>query len=207
MIVWMPYSNMRLSVHVIDSQLLGTQIGECLKILSILCDRMNGGSSRYHNTVLSWSDHPEALMLYTDYALREMHLRGHDLKLPSPLTKEGCKLYDFPKEWIQKNPRLPEWIGIISIHASHRAALLAADKSWYSQFAWDEVPRTAFNWPAKMPRVGDSVIDRDGNVFIVQSYDDEKRLVLYRKGAELAFATRVDIYKGIWKRCIVLEES
>lgn len=203
-IVWLPYPNLRLSVHVLDSQVLGVQISQCLHILSMIAGHREGGRNKYHSTTLSWYHNPSALALYTEYALDEMVLRGQDRGLPSPRSREGRKLYDFPAEWSEPDPEMPEWLGLERIHASHRAALLKKDRGWYSQFAWHEPPVLNLQWPGKMPRVGDSVVSKVGEVCIVHSFDSYRRPVLVQKG-ELVPVERVAVYSGEWRRCVVVE--
>jgi hypothetical protein len=43
----------------------------------------------------------------------------------------------------------PPWLGIEEFHSSHRAALLAKDYDWYSQWGWVEKPVIDYWWPTK----------------------------------------------------------
>lgn len=49
----------------------------------------------------------------------------------------------------------PPWMGDNRLHSSHRAALLAKNFQWYSQFGWSESPdpmvndKYAYWWPTK----------------------------------------------------------
>jgi len=200
-IVWLPYPNLRLSAHVLDSQNLGSQVGQCLRILTMIAGHREGGRDKFHRTTLSWWHFPEALALYTEYAMIELSSRGHSSSLPSPRHPEGLKLYDFPKSWGTDSPVMPDWIGIERIHASHRAALLRRDRAWYSQFAWHETPVLNLQWPGLMPRVGDSVISDTGKVCIVHSMDEHRRPILLCDGS-LVTVERRDVHNGVWRRCI-----
>ena len=199
--VWVPYPNFRLSVHVLDSQRLGVQIGQCLHILRMLAGHREGGKDRYHATTMAWSQHPEALCMYTEFAIDEVNLRGHKFEHPSPRSPEGLKVYGLPKEWKSDNPIIPEWIGIERIHASHRSRLLKKDFGWYSQFAWTETPMVNVQWPGKMPRVGDYVVNEKNEVCIIHCIDNKNRFVVMKDG-ELYSIDKTSIHSGEWRRCV-----
>lgn len=204
MITWLPYPNMRLSAHVLDSHTLGVQMSQSLSMLRIIAGHKEGGRNRYHASTLSWYHYPEALVLYTDYILMEMCKRSQSRGLSSPRSSQGCKMYEIPLEWSQENPIIPDWIGIESIHASHRSTLLKKDLEWYSQFSWNEKPRIDLRWPLPMPRVGDTMIGPNRKIRIVQSFDKNKSPVLY-DGKISHTISRTDIYNGVWRRVIVSE--
>lgn len=201
---WLPYPNMRLSVHTLSALTLGRQVADCISILRIVAGHREGGRNKYSDTVLSWHHHPEALVLYTDYAVQELLLRGHTNTLPSPRSTEGRKLYQIPLEWIQKSPKIPEWIGVERIHASHRATLLAKDPVWYSQFSWTEPAVRSLQLPGKMPRPGDTVIGPSGEVHMVHSLDSMRRPVLITDSG-LVPVERVEFYNRRWLRAVVVE--
>lgn len=48
---------------------------------------------------------------------------------------------------IPYNGKQPPWLGDERFHSSHRAALLAKDYAWYSQFGWEEEPGINYYWP------------------------------------------------------------
>jgi hypothetical protein len=202
LITWLPYPNFRLSVHVLDSQVLGTQVSNCIHLLRMIAGHRDGGRDRYHNTTLMWYHHPQALVRYTDYAIQEILLRGHDRGIPSPRSADGRKIYEIPKEWDQECPDIPEWVGVERIHASHRASLLQRDREWYAQFAWMEPPVRVLNWPCKMPGPGEAVMSESGEIRMVHSLDDRRRPVLITDHG-LVPVERVDVYSGKWRRVIV----
>jgi hypothetical protein len=56
---------------------------------------------------------------------------------------------DFFFDWPINDPfPYPWWFGMDAFHSAHRAALLAKDPTYYSQFGWTEKPKIEYWWPA-----------------------------------------------------------
>ena len=201
--IWLPYPNMRLSVHVLDALTLGTQFGDALTILNMLSYSWCAVPLRSHSATLAWENHPQALMLYADYVHREILSRGYSYQLPSPRSADGLKLYSLARQWIVDRPKLPYWIGTPRIHASHRASLLLKDSEWYAQFAWSEVPENRPQWPAKIPRPGDAVSGPDGRVGVVSEMRSDGSMVVLVEGDTVA-VEKSAVRRGEWRRCITV---
>ena len=43
--------------------------------------------------------------------------------------------------------KMPLWLGHSELHASHRSNLLRKDKSFYSQYNWNESADLPYVWP------------------------------------------------------------
>ena len=203
-IVWMPYPNMRLSAHVLSAALLGRQTAACVRILRLIAGHRDNRTDLYNIGTVAWSSHPEALVLYLDYCVSELNLRGQNRGIPSPRSRVGVKLYQIPAEWSQNDPAVPEWLGVERIHASHRAALLAKDPGWFAQFAWSEPRVRALAWPGTMPRPGDWVMGPEGQLHMVHSMDRRRRPVMLAEGKRFP-VERIEFYAERWKRVIVTD--
>ena len=80
-----------------------------------------------------WRGYPEALRAYMRAVLVEwQHVRG--FKNAYPIVDIG-------------NPELPQWLGNLEFHASHRSNLLRKDPVWYGQFGWVEDAGLPYVWP------------------------------------------------------------
>lgn len=90
-----------------------------------------------HPAVLMWHNYELALGCYMNACIVEWVERGY---------KNSMKLYGFGST---SCGRMPWWLGNRAFHASHRAALLAKDPSFYSQYGWKEQPKIQYYWPTK----------------------------------------------------------
>lgn len=130
---FLPYADLQKSVECLDYRRLGKQRVEAMQILKAL-NRGSGGWSNHPATKM-WRGFETALMKYHDEACLEFDHRGYtnNMKLYIPDSKLVI---------------LPPWFGNEAFHSAHRAALLAKDFSWYSQFGWVEEPRIEYVWPS-----------------------------------------------------------
>lgn len=96
-----------------------------------------------HTAVKMWRGYEFALADYGFYICREWINRGYKDNLQPKFIEELKYLY--------VNSRLdcPEWLGNEQFHSSHRAALLAKDYNYYSQFGWSENPVINYVWPVR----------------------------------------------------------
>lgn len=201
MITWLPYPNLRLSVHVLDSGTLGEQLANCFKILFVAARLRRGDNYRFHVCTRMWRDHHIAVAVLADACLREMEDRGHPPIVLSPRTAEGLKKYNMPKDWLDEPMVLPDWLGHERLHASHRATLKDRMNQWYAQFGWDEPAVSCLWWPGKMPIVGDWLISPSKEICIVESFDEQRRPVALTKQG-LVPIERKDVYLRKWQRVV-----
>ena len=133
--VFMPYPSLEQSVKCLDPSRLGNQIYREAKTLIT-------GKWPNHPAAKLWAGHKHALALYCLYGLEELTARGRHYQ----------KWYDFFGHHYNFEPDtgLPSIVGTERFHAGHRAALLAKNPTWYSQFGWTEQPepdtRKAYIW-------------------------------------------------------------
>jgi hypothetical protein len=86
-----------------------------------------------------WRGYEKCLVIYGMEVCREWVDRGF-----KDSCSEKIRVYRDKSGLI-----IPMWLGDEKFHASHRAALLAKDFKWYSQFGWTETPRIEYIWPIK----------------------------------------------------------
>lgn len=83
-----------------------------------------------------WDGYATGLAMYGYAMCAEWRARGY---------KDTC-LPRF-EEALFTPVSLPPWMGNTAFHASHRAALLHKDQSWYGKFNWAEKPKLDYLWP------------------------------------------------------------
>jgi len=136
---FLPLPDYKQSMHCLDKSRLGNQVWrEGLTLI-------RGG----------WKWHPASKM-WRGY---EFHLGWYLLEGLEVLRERSGKEYAEIREKIHtemakhRNTGVPPWLGDDRLHSSHRAALLAKDFAWYSQFGWTEKPdpyineKYAYWWP------------------------------------------------------------
>ena len=127
---FLPYSNFQKTAEVLDWRRLGKQRVEGMQIIkTILTPEQKGW--RNHPIVIMWTPYVTALMLYTNTIINEWIKRGYNNNME--LYKIGSII-------------MPDWLGNKKFHASHRANLLRKDYGHYSQFGWDENPKSPYVW-------------------------------------------------------------
>jgi hypothetical protein len=133
--VFLPYPDLRSSVCSLDNRRLGNQIYREAKTL------ISGGWPN-HPAAKIWRDHKHALAEYCLYGLEELNDRGRSYP-------HWFKFFIDIHE-TEPDTGLPPIIGNERFHSGHRAALLAKDPEWYSQFNWTETPepdtKKAYIW-------------------------------------------------------------
>ena len=123
------------SIALLDPKRLGNQVYREAKTL------ISGGWPN-HPASKIWSPHRHALACYALLGLEELTKRGRNYP----------RWYDFFSSIRDSEPDtgLPSIVGNARFHAGHRAALLAKDPAWYSQFGWTEQPepdtKKAYIW-------------------------------------------------------------
>ena len=131
---FLAYSGFALSAGVLDRPRCGKQRPEALQILIALSDPSYGWQN--HPAVKMWRGYETALAEYGIAVCREWISRGY---------KDTC--IDKIARFRTGKLVLPPWLGDPAFHASHRAALLAKNPEWYSQFGWTETPEINYVWP------------------------------------------------------------
>jgi hypothetical protein len=139
---FLPYRDFEQSANVLDYRRLGKQRVEASQILNIIAGQTKSKAWKNHPAVLMWKGFPEALAEYGSKICREWILRGY---VDNMLQVFENFLLLSPKKKIE----YPFWLGLSEFHSSHRAALLAKDFEWYSQFNWTEKPEVNYIWPVK----------------------------------------------------------
>lgn len=126
---FLPYPDFEKSARCLDWRRLGKQRVEVVTIWEQNYREYGGWYN--HPAVRMWRGYGDALLVYLKACIEEWVRRGYKNNIPiGKITK-----YE-----------LPPWFGG-DIHRSHRAALLAKDYDWYSQFGWIEKPEIKYVWP------------------------------------------------------------
>jgi hypothetical protein len=140
---FLPYRDFAKSAECLDRQRLGKQRVEVLQILQALHGETKGWQN--HPCTNQWRLHTRALVEYGNAICSEWRHRGY---------KDTCldkimKYYYIPSLAREPYPFTPPWLGNETFHSSHRAALMAKNPKWYSQFNWKEEPKIDYFWPSK----------------------------------------------------------
>jgi hypothetical protein len=138
---FLPYADFIRSAQVLDRQRLGKQRLEARSILKINLGIAEGSGWRRHPAVLMWKGYESALARYGAAICCEWLKRGYT----------DHQLGFFLQVWRSSPANTsPPWLGDEVFHASHRAALLFKNPSWYGQFGWSEESGVHYLWPRKV---------------------------------------------------------
>lgn len=134
---FLPYSDFRKSLSVLDYRRLGKQRVEASQIISVLEGRPTKSGKSYkgwknHPAVLMWKGYEDALKLYYNECVKEWVRRGYN---------NTMRLED-----VQGTPEMPHWLGREDFHASHRSNLLRKDKDFYSRVFKEEEDDKPYIW-------------------------------------------------------------
>ena len=123
------------SMVILDPRRLGKQRVEAKQILQTLELNKMGyrGPWNNHPAVLMWKGYEEELKYYLFCSIREWERRGYYNTMLYPNFSGTV---------------LPPWVDE-KLCSSHRAALLAKDYKYYSQFNWEEKPGIYYHWPVR----------------------------------------------------------
>ncbi len=157
--VFVPSTDLAECARVLDNRRLGKQRVETYQIVLALLDlgpekdeagKWTGSfverpakGWRQHPAVLAWQDNIGGLLAYQAATCNEWVTRGY---------RDTCwiKTRDavaYRNKDLLPRAILPYWWGDEAVHASHRAALLWKEPTWYSQFGWNEDPVYDYVWP------------------------------------------------------------
>lgn len=130
---FLPYSDLKKSIQVLDYRRLGKQRVETFQVLNILLGRTPTKGWRNHPVTLMWAGYESALQLYQNYTIQEWVNRGY----------KNTMQYE---EIIPGSIVMPDWFGLEELHRSHRSNLLRKDYEYYSQY-FNEDPNLPYYWP------------------------------------------------------------
>jgi len=137
---FLPYSDIRQSLKVLDNKRLGKQRVETFQIINAITGRPKLDGTPYkgwvnHPCSVMWRKFVPALKFYYNCSIDEWVKRGFTNTMK--------------KEEINEEIILPDWFGIENFHSSHRANLLKKDPNFYSQYGWNEDPSDPYVWMDK----------------------------------------------------------
>jgi hypothetical protein len=138
---FLPYPDCAKTAQCLDRQRLCKQRIEAYQILRTLLGLSNGWKN--HPTIKMWKGHLGALHLYAKSICIEWRNRGYKDTMLRRIVALGRRYAT--SGWYTKG--MPPWWGNRRFHASHKAALLAKNHEWYSQFGWKVQPKIDYVWP------------------------------------------------------------
>lgn len=136
---FLPFKDFHKSAEVLDYRRLGKQRVETLQIMNTLAGISAGWAN--HPAVKMWRGYERLLGEYGVAICKEWKNRGY---------KDTCeeKIKNVASMF-RGDIAVPEWLGNINIHDSHKSKLLQKDPSWYSQFNWNVPTNLEYIWPVK----------------------------------------------------------
>ena len=161
---FLPYSDFKMSAHVLDNKRLGKQRVECLQILKTLkkgpktcclcghpmnfhCSDCKGKPKTTpwynHPAVKMWKGYEQALMYYLHAMCYEWTVnRGF---------KDTCWEKSITVGFIPPNVGvevvMPPWLGNEEFHKSHQSNLLRKNKDHYGKFFFGVEDNLPYVWP------------------------------------------------------------
>ena len=160
---FVPSTDMRESLEVLDTPRLGKQRSEIKIILAALT------GVRFKISKDEWGIELPEKRGYMNHSATRMW-KGHEFQLAEfgrlncevwaerfghGLDK-GSKGYETRKDmigWVEylflsgADTSLPVWWGREDVHASHRQVLLSKDPDFYAQYGWSEEAKYEYVWP------------------------------------------------------------
>jgi hypothetical protein len=118
---FLPFSDFKESIEVLDYRRLGKQRVETFQVLNILLGRTTSKGWVNHPVTRMWRGFEEALKVYQNITIAEWIKRGYNNNMSFESVDES-------------NIVMPFWLGDERIHRSHRSNLLRKDFGYYSQF-------------------------------------------------------------------------
>ncbi len=133
---FLPYSDFVLSAKSLDCVRLNKQRLEVIWILESLA---TGGRGYNHPAAKMWSGYEEALILYGVAICDECDARGI-----RDNAGNRSKILSYTNGATVK---MPHWLGMKELHASHRGNLLRKDHTYYGKYGWVDSPLLPYVWP------------------------------------------------------------
>jgi len=137
---FLPFPDFNSCAEVLDYKRLGKQRVEAYQILRCI---ETPNRWHHHPAVEMWRNHTELLKLYMNVMIQHWILRGY---------KNTMKI-----ESIQRTKlTLPNWLGVESLHSSHRSNLLRKNYDHYKLFGWSDPPEQTYWWPYSFDKANGS---------------------------------------------------
>lgn len=140
---FMPFPSLVLSANVLDRLRCFKQVIESRQILAglgVSIKKIDGTfykpSHKNHPVYKLWRGFEDTLKCYHDHCLMRSCL-CYQYKTDIP---PFCNYFERGKI------KYPAWFGRDDFHSRHRAALLAKNPEWYSQWGWTEDPKIDYVW-------------------------------------------------------------
>lgn len=136
--IFLPYSDFRKSLEVLDNKRLGKQRVETYQILSAITGRLKKDGTPYkgwlnHPCTVMWKNYVPALKMYLNYSIDVWVSRGFNNTME--------------KDYFDENDLvMPDFIGNERFHSSHRANLLKKEPDFYKKYNWRENPSDPYVW-------------------------------------------------------------
>jgi hypothetical protein len=118
---FLPYSDFKKSVEVLDYRRLGKQRVESYQVLNVLLGRTSSKGWVNHPVTRMWRGYEEALKLYQNITITEWIGRGYKNNMSFEVLDPDDLVYPF-------------WLGDERVHRSHRSNLLRKDFMHYSEY-------------------------------------------------------------------------
>lgn len=118
---FLPFSDFKESIEVLDYRRLGKQRVETFQVLNILLGRTQSKGWVNHPVTRMWRGFEEALKIYQNFTINEWIKRGYKNNMSFEIVDESSLV-------------MPFWLGDERVHRSHRSNLLRKDYDYYSQF-------------------------------------------------------------------------
>ena len=139
---FLPYSDFRASAACLDYRRLGKQRIEAMQIYQIITGQATSNAWKNHPAVLMWEGYENCLASYYNTCVLEW---VYERKYKHTMGLLPCEGLD-----------VPPWLGDKQFHSTHRAALLAKNFEWYSQFKWTEEPVINYYWPIRLKETNEN---------------------------------------------------
>ena len=155
--IFLPYSDFKKSLQVLDNKRLGKQRVETYQIISAITRRPKLDGTPYkgwlnHPCTIMWKDYVSALKLYLNYSIIEWVDRG--FKNTMEIEQDDSDIV------------LPPFIGNDKFHSSHRANLLKKEPEFYSKYNWSENPNDPYVWMDKDGKWYEQHSGKNGKVYL-----------------------------------------
>jgi hypothetical protein len=129
---FLPYSDFTASARCLDTKRLGKQRVEAWQIYQIVCGNRTTGGWVNHPAVKMWRGYSDALAFYYNTICSEWKHRGfrHNMEvLP-----------------VQQPVVMPDFIGDMAFHNSHKSNLLRKAPEHYGQYNWGIESNLPYIW-------------------------------------------------------------
>lgn len=143
---FVPFSDMRESIRVLDNKRLGKQRVEAFQILKALAGKTKGWV--HHPATQMWRGYEDCLRHYLNLCIEEWTARGFENNM---LKHRVPVLFDYPWWWGKKR-----------MHLSHRLNLLDKSPEHYARCFEEKTPpnKPDYLWPNNLLRKLETLTER-----------------------------------------------